>query len=46
MPVTFDLSRLINVVENEFVKKTVYDKLAGKINSIDTSGFVLKSIYE
>ena len=28
------------------LKKTVYDKLVAKVNSIDTSGFVLKTKYE
>ena len=28
------------------LKKTVYDKLVAKVNSIDTSGFVLKTQYE
>ena len=27
------------------LKKTVYDKLVAKVNSIDTSGFVLKTKY-
>ena len=27
-------------------KKTVYDKLAGKVNNIDTSDFVLKTKYQ
>ena len=26
--------------------KTVYDKLVGKVNNIDTSGFVLKIKYD
>ena len=26
-----------------FLKKTVYEKLVAKVNSIDTSGFVLKT---
>ena len=26
--------------------KTVYDKLVGKVNNIDTSGFVLKAKYD
>ena len=43
--VPVDLSKLTNVVNNEVVKKTVYDKLAAKVNNIDTSGFVLKIIY-
>ena len=27
------------------LKKTVYDKLVGKVNNIDTSDFVLKTNY-
>ena len=45
MPVPVDLSQLSNVVKNEVVKKTVYDKLVSKVNNIDTSGFVLKTKY-
>ena len=41
-----DLGKLSNVVENDVVKKTVYDKLAAKVNSIDTSAFVLKTKYD
>ena len=41
--VPVDLSKLSDVVKNDFVKKTVYDKLAAKINNIDTSGFVLRT---
>ena len=26
--------------------KTVYDKLAAKVNNIDTSGFILKTKYD
>ena len=40
-----DSSKLSNVVKNEVVKKTVYDKLVTKVNNIDTSGFVLKTKY-
>ena len=40
MPVPVDLSKLSNVVKNEVVKKTVYDKLVAKVNNIDTSEFV------
>ena len=43
VPVPVDLSKLSNVVKNEVVKKTVYDKLVAKVNDIDTSGFVLKT---
>ena len=40
-----DLNKLNNVVKNEVVKKTVYDKLVSKVNNIDTTGFVLKTKY-
>ena len=36
-PVPVDLSKLSDVVKNDVVKKTVYDKLVTKVNSIDTS---------
>ena len=42
MPVPVDLSKLSDVVKNDVVKKTVYDKLVEKVNNIDTTGFVLK----
>ena len=45
VPVPVDLSKLSDVVKN-VVKKTVYDKLVAKVNSIDTSGFVLKTKYD
>ena len=35
MPVPTDLSKQINVVKNDAVKKTVYDKLVAKVNEID-----------
>ena len=38
-----DLSKLSNVVNNDVVKKTSYDKFDTKINAIDTSKFVLKT---
>ena len=41
-----DLTKLTNVVNNEVIKKTVYDKLVAKVNAIDTSGFVLKTKYD
>ena len=34
------------MVKNDVVKKDVYDKLVAKVNSIDTSGFVLKTKYD
>ena len=40
VPVPVDLSKLSNVV-----KKDVYNKLVTKVNSIDTSAFVLKTKY-
>ena len=43
--VPVDLSKLSNVVNNEDIKKTVYDKLVAKLNKIDTSGFILKTKY-
>ena len=41
-PVPVDLSKLSDVVKNDVVKKTAYDQLVAKVNSIDTSGFALK----
>ena len=32
-----DLSKLSNVVNNEVVKKSVYEKLATKVTNVDTS---------
>ena len=46
VPVPTDLSKLSNVVKNDVVKKTVYDKLVAKVNNIDTSDFVLKTNYQ
>ena len=45
MPVPVDLSKLSDVVKNDVVKKTVYDKLVAKVDNIDTSDFVLKTKY-
>ena len=39
------MSKLSDVVKNDVVKKTVYDKLVAKVNNIDTSDFVLKTKY-
>ena len=41
--VPVDLSKLSNVVKNDVVKKTVYDKLVAKVDNIDTNNFVLKT---
>ena len=46
VPVPLDLSKLSDVVKNDVVKKTVYGKLVVKVNSIDTSGFVLNAKYD
>ena len=45
VPIPADLSKLSNVVKNDVVKKTVYDKLVAKLGNIDTSDFVLKTKY-
>ena len=46
VPVPVDLSKLSDVVKNDAVKKTVYDKLVAKVNNINNSDFVLKIIYQ
>ena len=46
VPVPADLNKLSDAVQNNVVKKTVYDKLVAKVNNIDTSGFVLKTNYD
>ena len=45
-PVPINVSKLSDVVKNDVVKKTVYDKLVAKLNSINTSAFVLKTKYD
>ena len=45
-PVPVDLSRLSDVVKNDVVKKTAFDKLVAKVNNIDTTVFVLKTTYD
>ena len=37
--VSVDLSKLSEVVKNNVLKKTMYDKVVAKVNSIDTSRF-------
>ena len=44
--VPVDLSKLSDVVKNDVVKKTVYDKLVAKVNNIDTTGFFLNTKYD
>ena len=46
VPVPNDLAKLNNVVKNDVVKKTVYDKLVAKVDNIDTTGFVSKTKYD
>ena len=46
MPVPVDLSKLSDVVKNDVVKKTEYDKLVAQVNNTDTSDFVLKTKYD
>ena len=45
-PLPNDLAKLSNVVKNEVVKNTEYDKLFGKVDNIVTTGFVLKTKYD
>ena len=42
-PVPNDLVKLSNVVKNDVVKKTEYEKLVATVNNIDIMGFVLKT---
>ena len=46
VPIPTDLSKLSNVVKNDFVKKDVYNKLVAKVNGTDTSKFILKTKYD
>ena len=45
MSVPDDLAKLSNVVKNN-VGKTVYEKLATKVDDLDTTGLVLKTKYD
>ena len=45
-PPPADLSKLSDAVENDIVEKSVYDKLAPKVNNVDTSDFVLKTEHQ
>ena len=46
VPIPVDLSKLSDVVKNDVVKITVYDKLVAKVNSIDASRFILKTKHD
>ena len=42
-PVPNGLAKLSNIVKNDLVKKTEYNKLVTKVDNIDTTGFALKT---
>ena len=44
--VPVDLAKLSNVVKNDVIKKTEYNKLVTKVDNIDTTNFVEKTKYE
>ena len=46
VPVPVDLSKLSDVVKNDVVKKTEYNKLVTKLDSIDTTNLFKKTKYE
>ena len=46
IPALVDLSKLNDVVKNDVIKRTVYDKLVTKLNNIYTTGFVLKNRHD
>ena len=46
VPVPVDLSKLSDVINNDVVKKTEYNKLITKLDSIDTTNFVRKTKFE
>ena len=43
IPVPANLSKLSNLVKNDVVKKTLYDKLITKVNKIDFRRFALET---
>ena len=44
--VPVDLAKLSNVVKNDVIKETEYDKLFAKVNGIDNTKFVSRTKYE
>ena len=46
VPVPADSSKLSDVVKNDVVKKTSYDKLVAKVTNSDTNDFLLKTKYQ
>ena len=43
VPVPIDLSKLSDVVKSDVFKKDIYNKLVAKVDSFNTSGFILKT---
>ena len=46
VPVPTDLSKLSNVIKNDVVEKTTYDKFVTEVDNIDTNNFILKIKYD
>ena len=46
VPVPVELSKLSDVLKNDVVKKTEYNKLVTKVDNIDTTNFDRKTKYE
>ena len=46
VPGPVDLSKLSDVVKNDVLNKTAYDKLIAKVNKIDVSMFILITKYD
>ena len=46
MPITINLIKLSDVVKNDVVKNTEYNKLVTKVDNTDATNFVKKSKYE
>ena len=44
--VSVDLAKLSNVVKNDVIKKTEYDKLVAKVNGIDNTNFFSRTKYK
>ena len=44
--VLVDVAKLSNVVKNDVIKKTEFDKLVAKVNGIDNTNFVSRTKYE
>ena len=45
-PVPSDFAKLSNIIKNDVVKKTEYEKLVTKVDDVDTTEFVLKAKYD